>query len=351
MFGPDLDVMGGITYVVREYIKAGLQNRVDLTFIPTTKDRSKSAKVFYFIMAITMTLKMLLQCHGDIYHLHVSQDGSFYRKLIILLLAKMFNRKVIVHIHGSQFEEFMTGALINRWLTKKMFVKADRVIVLSESWKSLVINFESNAKVVTVFNPIGKMRKCEKKKNSVLRVLFLGRLSKRKGTYDLLQVVKNGKDYFTQKKVKFIIAGDGDVDAVREFVKYHELKPLIDVPGWVYGDEKNRCLLDADIYVLPSYSEQMPMSILEAMASQLPIISTFVAGIPEMVKNGINGKLIKPGDLKGLSDALTELIENKDLRRLMGEESFTIVAEKFDSKVIVRQLVEVYSGLKEKCSR
>lgn len=345
MFGPDLDVMGGISYVVREYIKAGIQNRVDFKFIPTTKDLPKSKKILFFIGALTITLKMLQKRQDYICHLHVSQDGSFYRKLIIFLLSKMFNIRVIAHIHGSQFENFMTSTIINRWLSKIMFAKADKVIVLSESWHSLVKKFESKTKAVKLFNPIGEMKVCGKKKSGVIRVLFLGRLSKRKGTYDLLRVVKKGKEYFTKENVSFIIAGDGDVVSVRDFVNRHGLNQLIDVPGWVSGDEKIRQLMSADIYLLPSYNEQMPMSILEAMSCELPIISTFVAGIPEMIEDGKNGILRKPGDKKGLFDALVELIEDEEKRTLMGKKSLKIIKEKFDSDVIINQLLSIYDGL------
>lgn len=346
MLSPDIDVMGGISFVVREYFAAGLQHKIDLIFIPTTKDGSKGKKLFFFFVAIFKTLKVLLQRKGDIYHLHISQDGSFFRKLVIIGLAKIFNRKVIAHIHGSKFEQFMKRSKINRRLTKKVFVKADRVIVLSQAWKSIVKSFEAKANVVTVFNPIRILEIYEKKNCDQVKILFLGRLSKRKGIYDLLQVVKDHKKYFNEKIVKFIVAGDGEISAVRRFVKLNELNSLIEVPGWVSGDNKVRQLKNADIYLLPSYNEQMPMSILEAMSSGLPIVSTLVAGIPEMVENGKNGILIKPGDQVGLFEALSELIENEDKRRLMGKKSMSIITEKFDTDVIIKQLIYIYNGLK-----
>jgi len=344
IIGPDLDVMGGISFVLSEYLKAGLNKRVDLTFIPTTKDCSKARKVVFFLGALFRTLSTIVKIKDSIFHLHVSQNGSFYRKLIIFFIAKLFNKKVIVHIHGSKFEEFMTKRPLNKKLSHVMFGHSDLVIALTEQWKNIISLFEPKARVVKLYNPVSlhPLNAGHSNNTGRIGILFLGRLSQRKGIYDLLRCINAHKSFFHQHKARFVLAGDGDIDEVKAYVNKNGLNELVGVPGWISGHKKHLYLSTADIYVLPSYNEQMPMSILEAMSFGLPVISTFVAGIPEMVDNGKTGILISPGDITGLRSALDDLIMNPEKRKSMGKEGRATASGRFEASVIVEQLVEIY---------
>jgi glycosyltransferase involved in cell wall biosynthesis len=346
MFGPDLDVKGGISFVVLEYIKAGLSQKTKLTFIPTTKDCSKAQKVGFFLTALIKTIIWTSSNGKQIYHLHISQSGSFYRKFVLLIIAKLFKQKIVAHIHGSKFEEFINKNSFNRWLSYFMFNQADKVITLNEQWKNIVRKNVKKERVVKLYNPITSQEFCFKNKNhSGINVLFLGRLSKRKGTYDLLYCIKTLLNFFTEKNVKFFICGDGDIENVRSYTRKYRLNHVVSVPGWVTGKDKLSYLSKADIYVLPSYNEQMPMSILEAMGFGLPVISTFVGGIPEMVDSGENGILIAAGDKKALNEALKDLIEDSQKREKMGKKSLSIIKEKFNAKVVIEQLIKIYDSL------
>jgi glycosyltransferase involved in cell wall biosynthesis len=346
MFGPDLDVMGGISFVVSEYIKAGLSQKTKLTFIPTTKDGSIAQKTGFFLIALLKTIFRNLKNEKKIFHLHISQNGSFYRKFTILIIAKLFKKKVVAHIHGSKFKEFINKNPLNRWLSHVMFKQACKVITLNEQWKNIVEKIVKKERVVKLYNPITAPKIYPKKnKKCEINVLFLGRLSKRKGIYDLLYCIESQLSFFTGKNVKFFLCGDGDIENVRLYANKYKLNHLVRVPGWVTGKEKLSYLSEADIYVLPSYNEQMPMSILEAMGHGLPVISTFVEGIPEMVKPGENGILIAAGDKNALNAALKDLIGDSQKRERMGKKSFSIVKEKFDAEIIIDQLIKIYDSL------
>lgn len=341
MLGPDIDVKGGISFVIKEYLRAGLGNKVNLVFIPTHKDGSAIRKIGVFIRAFFEFIVCLFQAHKPIVHLHISQKGSFFRKLAIFIIAKMFHKKTLIHIHGSQFNEFMNKNRINKSLTKFMFEKTDKIIVLSAFWKDIAMKVSVNKNVSIIYNPVAPAER-NKKESTELVVLFLGRLGRRKGIYDLLDCITLNKSYFDEKKIRFILGGDGDVDDVGRFVKEKGLESIVTVPGWISGEQKEKYLKTSDIFILPSYNEQMPMSILEGMAYGYPIIATVVGGIPEMVKHGENGFLFKSGDIEEMTKYLKLLCENKDMRERMGQRSREIVLERFDSKVIVEELINVY---------
>lgn len=100
----------------------------------------------------------------------------------------------------------------------------------------------------------------------------------------------------------------------------------------------------ADVYVLPSYKEGLPISILEAMSYSLPVISTRVGGIPEIIMNGKNGLLINPGDKEALYESIIKLKNSEELRIRMGEISKPIVQEHLPIYV-ESQLKQLYNSL------
>lgn len=108
-------------------------------------------------------------------------------------------------------------------------------------------------------------------------------MGKRKGIYDLLDVLSEHREEFLNK-LEFLFGGDGDVEQVQAIIKEQNLNNIAKYQGWVSGIKKERLLNQADAYILPSYNEGLPISVLEAMSYSLPIISTTVGGIPEILK-------------------------------------------------------------------
>ena len=344
MVGTDRDVQGGMSTVVNLYYKAGLDTKVNLIYIPTYKEGGIIKKIVIFIKGFIQFVFYCISIGSTIVHIHMAQKGSFARKMIIFSAAKVFQKKTIIHLHGSEFEIFMTKNRVCSFLTKYVFNNADVVFVLSRLWKKKLSKFSTNENIIVLYNPAILHEKQNKNINKIL-VLFLGRLGKRKGIYDLLNCVIMNNDYFVKKNVKFILAGDGEVVKVREIVKSNDLEKIVEIPGWITGKQKERYLETSDILILPSYNEQMPMSVLEGMGYGYPIISTNVAAIPEMVKHGKNGSLMEPGDIDGLTKALKQLCEDSSMRERMGKKSQEIVIEKFESKMIIEKLINVYKEL------
>jgi glycosyltransferase involved in cell wall biosynthesis len=345
LLATDLDAMGGISSVVREYLKGGLADKVDLHYIPTHNDGSILRKIAIFLNACCRLLLLAPQLNNSIVHLHTSQNGSFFRKLMLFCLAKLMGAKTLVHIHGSQFEVFMTKNALFRALTKFYFANADGILVLSKNWLGWLADFTENKNIHLVYNPVSITKKCEPNREGCLTILFMGKLGKRKGAYDILECICIYKDYFRDKNVKFILAGNGEVEQVCRFVADNDLGDLVEVPGWILNEQKQKYLGTSDILILPSYNEQMPMSILEAMGYGYPIIATPINGIADMVKQGENGILFEPGDIDAMTQALKTLIENAGLRERMGRKSQEFVKEKFENIKIVDQLVSIYQSL------
>ncbi|EMI10455.1 glycosyltransferase [Anoxybacillus gonensis] len=343
--GSSLKDKGGIVTVIHNIRNSFVSEKFHLDMVETYITGSKRDRLKIFLKGFFQFLYKMFMNRPDVVHIHMSYKGSFYRKSIFILLTKLvFHVPTIVHIHGSSFKDFYASlSNVQKKYVKYVLNQADKLIVLSEEWKKFFSQIANEHKIKILYNGVHLSHFTGTRANDVPICLFLGRLGKRKGTYDLLECARVMKD--RKLKFKLLLAGDGEIEKVEEYIKKYELQDYIEVLGWISGNEKTELLKKADIFVLPSYNEGLPMAILEAMDFGLPIVSTPVGGIPEAVKHLENGFLVQPGDIASIVLALEKLIINKDLRERMGEKNKEKVKNKFDLNVLLHDLEQVYNEL------
>jgi glycosyltransferase involved in cell wall biosynthesis len=129
---------------------------------------------------------------------------------------------------------------------------------------------------------------------------------------------------------------------IAERVASLNLSESVEMPGSVVGESKEGAYKQADIYVLPSYAEGMPIGLLEAMSYGLVCITTPVGGIPEVIQDGQNGVLIPPGDTKALTEVLDRLICEPDLRFRLGREARATIEREYNWIERANQIKELY---------
>ena len=344
MFGPDLNATGGIASVVNNWIASGLKDYIDLRYISTIDyngDGQKCRKIFNALRAYYIYL-FINKSEYDLVHLHLASRMSFYRKLIIFIIAKLKRDKIIVHLHGAEFEKFyFSGYKLRKSLIKWIFNSSSIVIVLSTQWEKFVQRICQSAEICILYNGANPDLFIPFKRVSKrINILFMGELGSRKGTYDLVQAFSEVHNKIP--KSNLILGGDGEIFEMKKIINQLGIQERVEVKGWLSGKEKIDAFREADIYVLPSYNEGLPVSVLEAMAAGLPIISTPVGGTPEAVLSGENGILLDPGDIYQLGNALVKLCNEHELRKSMGECSLELINSKFHIKKIVRDLFEIY---------
>lgn len=278
-------------------------------------------------------------------HIHLSYGASFYRKLIFFVVARIFRKKVLIHLHGSRFEEFYYGSFgMLKHLISTMFSKADCVLVLSKQWEKFVRGIAPDSQTQILFNGAFPREKQKRSTKENHIITFMGRLGERKGTYDLIEAFS--RVYLRHKTVKLMLCGDGDLKKVKSIIREKGLEHAIEVPGWVSGNAKQAIYLESDIFILPSYNEGLPGAILEAMSYGLPVISTNVGGIPEAVEDGVNGLLIEAGDVTGMVNAIENLLESPDIKYAMADASRELIKTKFNIYGLIDDLVNYYNLLK-----
>ncbi|MBN3963604.1 MAG: glycosyltransferase family 4 protein [Nostoc sp. NMS8] len=327
LLGPSLLQQGGISNYEKIFLEYA-PSEVNICHIITHEEGDIAIKIVVFLKAIWKFVWMLLMEEVDIVQLEISQRGSILRQGIMIFLAWIFHKPIILHAHGSQFHVFFAD--LPKWiqtLLSWLFCKCQRLIVLSESWKTFYIeNLGLKPEQVVVFyNPVKVPNEVPQRSvSNQVNLLFLGRIGQRKGAFDLIKAFSL-LPLEDQNRSTLIMAGDGEVEQASNLVKTLNLENYIKLLGWIGSGERDVLLTQSDIFVLPSYNEGLPLSMLEAMAWELPVIVTPVGGIPEIVTQSENGLIVSPGNIEELSNAIKSLIENENLRLSLGAEARTSV--------------------------
>ena len=278
-------------------------------------------------------------------HIHTASRASFYRKSILAIISKAFKRKIIMHVHGAEFNIFYhqeSGRLLKLYI-RSVLGLSDRIIALSNKWaQDLAKIVGDKVNIQVIFNGIEEMHQVpDLRQKQYITILFMGRIGKRKGVYDLIEAVY--PLMIENPNIKVILAGDGEVEHVRSVVQSKGLANSFIIPGWI--EEKEKYYTQADIFVLPSYNEGLPMSILEACSYGIPVVSSNVGGIPEVLDQEYQELLVEPGDVVNLRRLLNELILNSDKRQTYGQRGKQIIRDKFNIKKIVTEVENLYQVL------
>lgn len=343
MIGAGRDVRGGVSSVVNSYYDAGLDKLCELTYLPTMEDGSKVKKLLVAAGARVRFERLIRE--NDILHVHMSADNSFYRKAVFIRKAHKEGKKIIIHMHGSTFDLFYKERCndAQKQQVREIFAMADKVIALSEDWKEFLAEYICDEqKIVVIYNAV-KIPGAYPKDYTNHKMLFLGILGQRKGTYDLIEVLPEILSKYPDGHIYF--GGDGEREQAEWLCMEKGIADHVTFLGWVRGDEKEKLLKECSIYVLPTYHEGMPMSILEAMSYGMAVVSTYVGGIPHIITDGENGLLCEAGDKAVLKDKLLKLLENENLRERLGRNAYNMMTREFDVRENVKRVYGMYEDL------
>ena len=296
MIGPDVSGRGGISSVVKGYFESGIIERLHIGYYPAHGGESKPAKLFFYLTALGAIVGNIARF--SIVHIHTASWWSFRKLFVLIVIAKAAGRKVVIHLHGGEFDVYYDRSFfVERTLIRYCFGLADSVVVLSEEWRAKVARFCDAGKIAIISNGVevdgDRAVKSEKVADKPRMLLFLGDLSRPKGVYDLLEALELLG--LGREEIVAYLCGKGEIEEVRACARRRGLDQVVETPGWVEGQRKQELFDDAYLFVLPSYVEGLPMSILEAMATATPVVTTPVGGIPDVVKDGHNGFLVPPG--------------------------------------------------------
>ena len=343
--------MDHIADLITERIEARTDLGIRVTQL-TTRGRSNIFfGSFVFVFALTRFLAAAIRGKVDLLHLNIAAGGSVYRKAILARVARLFKIPYVVHLHGGRFVDFCSSAgphLLQA--IDRLFSESEKVVVLGSFWAEFIVDrlAIAQSKIIILPNatkPI--LRGHEQPRENQIHIAYLGVLGPPKGTPQLIEALGQLAKY---ENWRATIAGNGDVVASRAYAQKLGIADRIDIPGWLNPPDVDKLLRLSNILVLPSFVENLPMTILEGFAHGLAVVSTPVGAIPEVIDNERNGLIVPAGEVGALVNALSRLIENPDLRRKLGAAARRDHAEHYDINVYVPRLAaiwrEAYQGIK-----
>lgn len=344
MVGTSLTTMGGISAVAKVYKETGLFRRWGVRYIASHTDTSRLMKIVFALRSFGTYFYLLLLGRAELVHIHSASRASFWRKSPFVVLARIFRVPCLFHLHGGGFRTFYYSECgsLRQWFIRRILLMTSEIVVLSEVWRQSISRIVPSARVSVLANPIvAPPEKAHSRDAQRYDVLYLGRVFESKGIYVLLDAVSRLKESFPSLKIG--CAGDGDLREVALALERMSLADTVDILGWVDKNTRDDLLASSSILVLPSFAEGLPMSVLEAMASALPVVASAVGGIPDAIESGEQGILTVPGDVESLTNALETLLNDPDLRQRMGNAGRDKFLQMFSVDVVIPQLEQIYS--------
>jgi glycosyltransferase involved in cell wall biosynthesis len=335
--GPD--VPGGMSAVIRSLIASPLSDRYELDLVPTYKGPSALRRLLVFLVALAEIVVWRARRRGVIVHIHATVRGSAYRKAACVLVAKAMRARVVLHFHSGPGDIDAFAAKLGRAshaYVGAAYRAADVVLAVSsrsaEAWQRAF----GPRQVVVLANPVAAVTPVAsgRGEDERLLVLFLGGFA---------NPVKGGKLLLGALREEplaaadVVLAGPGELPA-------GELPAAVEWRGWVEPAEKAALLSGADVFVLPSTSEGLPVALLEAMAYGLAIVATDVGGVPDVVADGFDALIVEPGEPAALVAAISRLVGDPRLRRELGAAARARAAE-LRPEAIAARLDAIYRPL------
>jgi glycosyltransferase involved in cell wall biosynthesis len=345
MIGTALSGRGGIAAVVSVLEQDGLFEREGVHYLATHAEGDRLAKARAAAAGFWRTALACLRERPAVVHAHSASHASFWRKSLLLLLARGCGCATVFHLHGGGFRRFATeqSGPLARWWIRRTLEASSAVIALSDGWASFLAAYAPRARVHVVPNAVRVATLQSPEAAEPGRILFLGRAEAAKGVFDLLEAIAPLAASYPQ--LRLAIGGEGELDAVRARAAELGLAGRVELLGWLDARQKAVELARASIFCLPSHAEGLPMSMLEAMAVGKPVLMTTVGAIPEAVRDGDNGLLVSPRNIAALSAGLSCLLYDARLRERLGERARATVAARFSTEAVLGKFGAVYRAL------
>jgi glycosyltransferase involved in cell wall biosynthesis len=331
--------LGGISTVVNELLRSPVAAEFDFRYVASQADEyGRFGKFLLSAAALARFALLLAWWRPRLVYVHVGSNASLYRKSAFLALARWAGRRVVAHFHAGDFEHYYARqSRAGRWLIRSGLSCSDHLIAVSRAAGQLLGELLPGASVAVIPNglDLAAFAAGERGDSPTARLLFVGAMGRLKGEGDLIKALKLAAGRTPQLRVAML--GHG-AEGARALCRAAGVERLVEHLGPVPMGERAGYYRRADIFVLPSYGEGLPMSVLEAMAAGLPVVATRVGGIPELIEDGAEGFLVAPGDVGALAERIVRLAEDGALRRRMGGRGRVKVRE-FDGERVTARLV------------
>ncbi len=354
----DSKVIGGIVTACRTLTNSLFSGKFELILIDSTQISNPPPSFpIRLLLAINRSLKFLIQFHTtnpDVVLLFSSAGSSFLEKGLMGRYVNLFGIPSLIFPRGSSFIDDFNRNFLSRWSSIFALGGATKVLCQGEQVQnfvahrigrkiedtSIIRNWTASKELLN----IGQGRTWSVS-SMPTKIAFIGWLDREKGVLELLEVFAR---LAKSTNIVLEMVGEGNAsNQAHDFVQRNGLNERVTFRGWLFGDDLVNIFCNADIFVLPSWSEGLPNAMIEAMATRLAVVVTSVGNIPSVIKDRENGLMVPPKNVIELERALNEVINDVALRNHLADQAFQFAKDNFGVDTAVDKLsniIEVVTG-------
>lgn len=337
-------VSGGVGTLV-QYLLDSWAGRDDAPVVQVIDTRGAGGRfggAWCFAAAFWVLTVQCARKRVDLVHVHMTTRGSVVRKCLFCVWAGLLGVPVVVHMHGADFFDFF-ARLPRFWqrAVGRVLRGAACVIVLGRAWRDrlALACAVDPARIRIVINGVKAPEVLvPKAEGAAVHILFLGRIGARKGVPELLEALSQ----LSREGWHATIAGDGEAGGFCAQAERLGLQDRVAWPGWASRAQADALLEAADILVLPSHHEALPMAVLEALARAIPVVVTPVGAIAEFLTDDVDALLVPPGAPAPLAAALARLIGDAAARARIGQAGRVVFDRHLDIGVTAEGVLAIY---------
>lgn len=326
--------MGGGMYKVCDYLAQSqplTPGKPVLRLLETRGPGSALGTLVHLPRAMAAVVRGRLSGRLAGVHVNVAERLSLVRKAAMLLTCRLAGVPTVLHLHAAQLHHTYRampapGRAVVRW----MFSLPDSCIVLGRGAAEFVtqeLKVPAERVEIVINGVPDPQRPAQRAAGATPRVLFLGNLSERKGVSDLLRALADPA--LAGVPLQLDLAGGGDVAHYTALAQSLGVADRVRFTGWAEPHTVASLLGQADLLVLPSHDEGLPLAILEGLAHRLPVVCTPVGEIPHVLTDGVDARFVQPGDAPGIAAALAEVLQGGELAERLARNGRAVYEQRF----------------------
>lgn len=299
---------------------------------------------FPFVLSIKRPKVILIFC---------SSGFSAVEKGIMITISKLFRIPVLIFPRAGSLIKQVEGSKLFLFIIKSLFSNANYFLCQGENWRQFAldkIKFDSERTRIisnwTATNDLLELGSSKNHRNSkkLINFLFVGWVIKEKGVEELILAFKKLK--LKGYNIKLTITGDGNLlKSLKKYVYEHSLSNEIFFTGWLNKSDLKKVFEKNDAFVLPSWEEGMPNSLIEALASGLSCITSNVGVVSNYLVNNHHALYVKPGDIDDIENAMERIIIDSELRKNLSKSGHLLAKNVFLTNNSLKNLASTLNQL------
>lgn len=354
VLGPHPAAVSGVSTHVNTLLASGLREDFSLIHFQVGSEGHEESRMRRMARLAAGPVRLAAAILGRgaaIVHINTSLNArAYWRDLSNLLVAKACGARVLFQVHGGQLpEDFCGGSRLRVALLRRALLLPDAIVVLGSAELEAYQRFVQREQILALPNgidylPYARLLREHPDSAGALRLVYVGRLARQKGLYELLTGLKLA--LAAGASARLVIAGAGpEEDELRRFVAAAGIGHAVSFVGPVCGASKSGLFARSDLFVLPSHAEGLPYALLECMAAGVPAIVTRVGAIPDVVFEGVHGLFVPLHAPEAIARAILRLDADRALLAQMGAACRKRIAASYSVERLAGDVRRLYADL------